>query len=105
VRRRIYEANAGKHGREARGRVSREPRNGQEALDLSVPIKPSSAGRMSIDYEERVFVMLRRHSHVPSEWPNAECYHGYVVEWAGLTDEMRNPLIKAGMANRKGRIL
>ncbi|HEV7590235.1 MAG TPA: hypothetical protein VGO40_19100 [Longimicrobium sp.] len=101
----MYEANAGKHGRAERGRVSREPRNGQDALDYSLPIKPNVSARIGIDYEEGAYVVLRRHMRVFQELPEVEIFHGYVVEWAVLPQECRNALMRAGMANLKGKIL
>ena len=106
VRRRTYRGNTSKHGVEAKGRVSREPRDGQEALDVSVAVKPSSPVRVSIDYEEAVFVVLRY--HLPGSYPgqpNDEIYHGYAVPWKELPQKMKNALIRAGMADRRGRIL
>lgn len=47
VWRRTYEANP-KHGPLGLGRVSREPTNGQEALDYSVMIKPTVPARVGI---------------------------------------------------------
>lgn len=106
VRRRVYRGNTAKHGIEARGRISREPRDGQEALDMSVAIKPFAPVRVSIDYEEAVFVVLRY--HMPGsypEQPNDTVFHGYSVGWQQLPQEMKNALIRAGMADRRGRIL
>lgn len=106
VRRRICRGNTAKHGVEAKGRISREPRDGQEALDSSVSVKPSSRVRVSIDYDEVAFVVLRY--HMPGfyrEQPNDEVFHGYSVGWQDLPQEMRNALIRAGMADRRGRIL
>jgi hypothetical protein len=105
VRRRRYEANAGKHGSVVRGRVSREPKHGQDALDCSVPIKTTAPVRVGIDYDEGVFVILRRHMRVFQDFPETEIFHGYVVEWAELPQECRNALMRAGMANLKGKIL
>jgi hypothetical protein len=105
VWRRVYEPNPGKHAEEEHGIVSREPREGQEALDYSVRVKPTSFARISVDWEERVFVVLRRHLWAVDQWPNAECFPGYVVPWEALQQDMRNRLIAAGMADRRGRIL
>ena len=103
--RRTYKPNAGKHGPVERGGIGREPRDGQEALDTSVPVKPTSAVRISIDYDERVFIVLRHTFSAPFPRPNDETFHGYVTPWNKLTDEMKNVLIRARMANRKGKIL
>lgn len=106
VRRRLYIANAGKHGGEETDWASREPRDGQEALDFSVRVKPISPARVAVDYEERCFVVLRRHDLEPFPGqPDQEIFHGYVVTWQRLPQEMRNALHRAGMADRKGRIL
>ncbi len=106
IRRRTYEPNVRKHGVEQRGRIAREPRDGQEALDFSIGVKPTSSVRVGIDYEEKSFVVLRR--HLPGEIqgrPNDELFHGYVVDWGGLTQPMKNALILSGMTDRRGRIL
>jgi hypothetical protein len=105
VWRRSYKPNAGKHGVMERGDVGREPRDGQEALDTSIPVKPTSAVRISIDYDEWVFIVLRHSFSAPVPRPNDETFHGYVTPWSKLTDEMKNVLIRARMANRRGKIL
>jgi hypothetical protein len=105
VWRRIYKPNAGKHGPVERGIVGREPRDGQEALDFSIAVKPTSAVRIGIDYEEHVFVVLRYSWGAMIPHPNAETFHGYVTPWNLLTHEMKNVLIRAGMATRTGKIL
>jgi hypothetical protein len=100
VWRREYRANAGKHGRFDRGNVGREPRNGQEALDLSVPTKPTSAVRISIDYDLSEFIVLRFELSSLAPMPNGETFHGYVCPWPKLAQEMKNALIRHGMADR-----
>lgn len=105
VRRRIYHPNP-KHGPYDRGIISRLPANGQDALDWSVPVKTTSRVRVGIDYDDGVFVVLRRHLLGPfHERPWDEVFHGYVVGWSGLEQEQRNALMEAGMADRRGRIL
>ena len=105
VWRREYRANAGKHGPFERWNVGREPRDGQEALDLSVPTKATSAVRVSVDYELGEFIVLRISlpSLLPN--PNGQTFHGYVTPWKKLMQEMKNALIRAGMTDRRGRIL
>jgi len=105
VWRRTYEPNP-KHGPEEHGAIAREPSNGQEALDYSVRVKPTSFARIGIDWEEHAFVVLRWHGAAehPGQ-PNSERYHGYALPWHKLEQEMKNALIKAGMADRRGRIL
>jgi filamentous hemagglutinin len=105
VRRRVYKRNP-KHGRWDRGIISREPVNGQDALDWSVPVKTTSRVRIGIDYEDDAIVVFRR--HVLGEFldrPWDEVFHGYVVAWKGLEQDIKNALIEAGMADRRGRIL
>ena len=105
VRRRLYEANAGKHGPVDRGRVSRQPMNGQDALDYSVPVKPTSRIRVGVDYDDLAFVVLRFHEYGEfRDSLNFEIFHGYVVEWANLPQEQRNALMRWGMADLRGRI-
>lgn len=104
VRRRTYQPNP-KHGPFDRGRVSRKPKNGQDALDWSVSVKASSDVRIGIDYEERVFVVLQYHDGGElRDRPWDELFHGYVVAWQDLNQAMRNALIRAGMADRRGSI-
>jgi hypothetical protein len=103
VRRRVYEPNP-KHGREPRGQVSAEPRNGQDALDVSVPLTPTGLGRVGIDYEERAIVVFRRHTFGLENEPRHEIFHGYVVEWHDLRQDIKNALLRAGMVNLRGKI-
>jgi hypothetical protein len=97
ARRLNYEANP-KHGLVTRGDVSARPANGQDALDNSLEFVRTSntSGRIGIDYETGDFVVFREHT--PGN------FHGYVVPWNELTDTQRNVLIRAGMADRRGRI-
>ena len=39
------------------------------------------------------------------ELPELEIFHGYVVPWKHLPQECRNALMRAGMANLRGKIL
>jgi len=105
VWRRVYRANAGKHGRFERGNVGREPRDGQDALDFSVPTKPTSAVRVGIDYELREFIVLRFEGSAFVPMLNGDTFHGYVCPWGKLAQEMKNAFIRNGMADRRGRIL
>ncbi|HET7459989.1 MAG TPA: hypothetical protein VFJ82_02030 [Longimicrobium sp.] len=107
VWRRTYAANTGKHGTTVRGRVSREPRNGQEALDYSIRIKESSHARIGIDHgDDDAIVVFHRHDlgEFP-ERPGNEIFHGYVVVWSDLRQPMKNALLRARMVNLKGKVL
>lgn len=68
-------------------------------------MKPTSSVRISIDYELAEFIVLRIELLPLSPWPNGHTFHGYVTPWNKLTQEMKNALIRAGMADRRGRIL
>ncbi|MBI4051534.1 MAG: hypothetical protein HY400_03420, partial [Elusimicrobia bacterium] len=96
----IYEASP-KHGQtphaNAFGKVSPGPQNGQMALDNSIQVKPTSPRRIGIDLETMDFVVLDQ--TLPGK------FHGHVRTWAELTPEMKQALIKSGMADRKGNIL
>lgn len=106
MRRRVYVANAGKHGPNARGRVGREPVDGQGALDNSVRVKPTSPVRIGVDYDDNALVVLRWHEMGEFHGAmNYEIFHGYVVEWSAMQQEQRNALLRARMVNLKGRIL
>ncbi|MCG8423818.1 MAG: hypothetical protein MJE77_38470, partial [Proteobacteria bacterium] len=96
MRRLQYEVNP-KHGSVARGNASAAPKNGQAALDYSIPIGGNSTRRVGIDYATGEFVVFPE--HLPGR------FHGYVVPWDKLTQRMQSALRKAGMADKKGRIL
>jgi hypothetical protein len=104
VRRRRYERNP-KHGLAPHGHISPEPKNGQEALDYSLLIKRTATVRVGIDYEEGEYVVLRRHIWSFQELPPTEIFHGYAVGWRTMPQEYRNTLMRAGMANLKGKIV
>jgi filamentous hemagglutinin len=105
--RRTYQPNEGKHGPAPRGRISREPRNGQEALDFSVRVKETSTARIGIDVDDGdAFVVFRQHEagEFP-ERPGQEIFHGYVVAWSDLAQEQKNALLRARLVNLKGKAL
>uniref|UniRef100_N2ADW8 Hint domain-containing protein n=1 Tax=Eubacterium plexicaudatum ASF492 TaxID=1235802 RepID=N2ADW8_9FIRM len=95
----IYE-DAPYHGKQDNPLKSKRPKNGQAALDKSLPLKDKR--RIAVDQGE--FVVLT---------PTSEgVYHGHVRPWKdskggrkGLDQEMKNVLLKAGLVNRKGKIL
>jgi hypothetical protein len=78
-------------------RASKAPKNGQDALDCSVQIKDSSPRRVGIDYETSEFAIFDEHT--PGN------YHGHVRTWDELEQQHQNALVRAGMTDRKGRIL
>lgn len=93
----------GKHGatrREtSRGTNSAEPADGQEALDNSVSLGENTARRVGVDKENGEIVVLDE-TH-----PGQGIYHGHVREWGELTDKMKNALKRAGLVDKKGRIV
>lgn len=74
---------------------SAAPKNAQEALDKSVPIKTTTTRRVSVDGDQ--FVVFDETS------PGV--FHGHVRTWSELTQVMKNALVKAGLAKRNGKIL
>ena len=96
MRRMLFEGNP-KHGAVARGRASAAPKNGQAALDTSVDIGQNTTRRVGIDYDAGEFVVFDEHV--------AGTFHGHVPSWGDLSQRMQSALQKAGMADRRGRIL
>jgi len=86
-----------KHGRTARGRASAGPVNGQHALDTSLPIGKNTTRRVGVDYDGGTFAVFDETS--------SGVFHGHQRGWSDLTQAMKNTLVDAGMATRKGRIL
>lgn len=93
----------GKHGstqrQTSRGPNSAEPQNGQEALENSVPLGENTTRRVGVDKENGEIVVLDE-TH-----PGKGVYHGHVRSWEELSDKMRNALRRAGLVNKKGKIL
>jgi hypothetical protein len=84
-----------KHHKNSKGDVSRAPKDGQKALDNSIPYSEESPHRIGISENE--FVVLNR--------TREGIYHGHVRSWWKLTEDMRRELINHGLANFKGKIL
>lgn len=85
------------HGKTDTPVKSKGPSNGQEALDNSVQVKPTSARRIGVDQETREFVVFDR--------TGGDVYHGHVRPWDKLHQDMKNALIKAKKVDNKGNIL
>ncbi|MBC3467377.1 hemagglutinin repeat-containing protein [Pseudomonas sp. RW10S2] len=96
MRRLDYEA-APYHGKVDNAVKSRAPVNGQEALDFSIQVKPTSPRRVGIDYDSKEFVVFDKTLDTT--------YHGHVRSWSDLHPDMQKALQQAGMADRKGNIL
>ncbi|MDB5971728.1 MAG: Large exoprotein involved in heme utilization or adhesion [Hydrocarboniphaga sp.] len=95
MRRREFEG-ADYHGKVGNDVKSRGPVNGQDALDNSVVVKPTSPRRVGIDYETGDFVVLDRTIN--------NTYHGHVRDFQQLHPDMQRALINAGMVNKHGSI-
>ncbi|MBB5321167.1 RHS repeat-associated core domain-containing protein [Marinobacter oulmenensis] len=94
--RREYRA-ASYHGKAGNAVKSKAPKNGQDALDMSVQVKGTSPRRVGIDYETGEFAVFDQTTN--------GVFHGHVRGWNDLTSQMQNALRKAGMVDRKGKIL
>jgi len=86
-----------KHGPVARGNISAGPQHGQDVLDFSLQVKPTSPRRIGIDYDTGAFNVFDQTS------PGV--FHGHVRTFEQLTPEMQRTLIDAGMVTRKGKII
>jgi RHS repeat-associated protein len=85
------------HGTENGILKSKAPTDGQGALDVSLQIKETSPRRIGVDYSTNEFVVFDKTLD--------NTYHGHVRTWNQLHQDMKNTLIKNGMADSKGKIL
>ncbi|MFY0728943.1 S-type pyocin domain-containing protein [Pseudomonas sp. NFX15] len=85
------------HGKTDSAIKSKGPANGQDALDNSVQVKPTSPRRISVDPETGEFVVFDR--------TGGDVYHGHVRPWDKLHQDMKNALIKAQKVDNKGNVL
>jgi hypothetical protein len=85
------------HGKTDTSIKSKGPTNGQEALENSVQVKPTSPRRIGVDPETNELVVFDR--------TGGDVYHGHVRPWDKLHQDMKNALIKAKKVDNKGRIL
>jgi RHS repeat-associated protein len=117
---RVYDP-GGKHGPVARsssrGVNSKEPADGQAALDRSVQIKPTNARRIGVDDKNGEVVILDRTRVQPApqapegeeQQPDTEIYHGHVRNWDDMTSDpgmadAQNAAKRAGLVDKKGNI-
>lgn len=77
------------------GRKNKAPKDGQTALDNSIPIGNNTTRRVGISNGE--FVVL--------DEITKGVFHGHVRSWDELSSKMKAELIKAGMVNKKGKII
>ncbi|MEV8438340.1 hypothetical protein AB0425_13260 [Actinosynnema sp. NPDC051121] len=104
----------GKHGKvvrnSSRGVNSREPTNGQAALDNSVPVRGTSTHRIGVDVENGEIVVLDNTNRRivcscgEGDGPN-DSWHGHVRDWDDLHIDQPNALKRAGLVDKRGRII
>lgn len=88
-----------KHGKTDRGRANRAPTDGQAALDNSTQISPNSTRRVGVD-EKNGEIVIFDETH-----PDERVFHGHVRSWDELSQAQKNALVKAGLTNRRGKII
>lgn len=88
-----------KHGKEDRGRANKAPEDGQAALDNSTQVSPNSPRRVGVD-EDNGEIVIFDETH-----PGEATFHGHVRTWGELSQAQKNALVKAGLTNRRGKIL
>ena len=85
------------HGKTDTPVKSKGPTNGQEALENSIQVKPTSPRRIGVDPDANELVVFDR--------TGGDTYHGHVRPWDKLHQDMKNALIKAKKVDNKGNIL
>lgn len=107
---RVYRIDAAKpkHGRSSRNvggvEVSPEPKNGQRALDNSVPL--NERRRVGVDVDNQEIVVLDRTGNlVKDKKVVGGQYHGHVRKWDELSKDMKDALKGEGVTvDNKGKI-
>ena len=74
---------------------SAAPVDGQASLDKSVPIKPTTTRRVSVEGDH--FVVF--------DETTPGVFHGHIRGLNDLTPSMKSALIKNGLTNNRGKIL
>ena len=97
----VYEQGSG-HWLSDTAEKSRAPLDGQGALNDSIQAKGTSPLRVGID-SDGSFVLFSRHAEGVGSGPDV--FHGHVRPWNELPMEAKNALIKAGLVNRRGKII
>nr|WP_294490768.1 polymorphic toxin-type HINT domain-containing protein [uncultured Anaerosporobacter sp.] len=83
------------HGDKNNTVKNKAPNKGQEALDNSIEIGPNTTRRVGISDGEIVVF----------DETTSGIFHGHVRSWNELTETMKAVLRKAGMVNKKGKII
>lgn len=84
----------GKHMPKGKGYKSERPKNGQAALDRSVPAKSGTSNKRLAREGDKAVVL---HQDSPGE------YHGFLRDFKDLPQEDKNVLIQKGIFNRRGK--
>ncbi len=87
--------NASYHGKKGNAIKSKAPIDGQAALDNSLPIGNNSTRRVGVSNGEIVVL----------DETSKGIFHGHVRTWKQLSNEMQSVLRKAGLANKKGKVI
>jgi hypothetical protein len=88
-----------KHHQNSQGNASKPPANPQSTLNTSIQIKGTSSRRVGVDTKTGEFAVF-------DETHNGQgIYHGHIRSWDELTDQMKVALEKAGLVDRRGRII
>ena len=87
------------HGTVKVGGKNPAPISGQEALDMSLQVKPTAPRRVGVDPGSGNFTVL------DETGKGSGVYHGHTRSWNELEQPMKNTLIEAGIVDRKGNIL
>lgn len=90
----IYDK-ANYHGKKNNPLKNKASNNGQEALDHLIPIGPDSTRRVGISEGEIVIF----------DETSSGIFHGHVRTWNELSEQMKAALRKAGMVNKKGKLI
>jgi hypothetical protein len=92
----VFEASP-KHTATDKGNISHGPSDGQTALNNSVQVKSTSTRRVGLDKETGEIVVF--------DETTPGIFHGHVRSWEQLRPEMQNALRKAGLVDRRGKII
>ncbi|MFG2528313.1 putative T7SS-secreted protein [Streptomyces sp. NPDC048516] len=88
-----------KHGKTQRGNAAPEPKDPEGTLQQSIPFNPNTTRRVAANHETGEFALF-------DETHNGTgIYHGHMRTWDELSPAQQSALRKAGLVNKKGKIL
>ncbi|SCK59235.1 RHS repeat-associated core domain-containing protein, partial [Streptomyces sp. WMMB 714] len=88
-----------KHGKEQRGNAAPESLNPQETLEKSIEYNQNTTRRVAANYDTGEFAIFDETHN------DSGIFHGHSREWGELNPQQQAALRKAGMVNKKGKIL